>query len=345
MALLHRKKIIQAKSQSSEGVTPTFAATDCKLVIDPTITIEPEKLDRNYLSDKLIRFPHLIGRKHVTVAFGMELKGRTAGDPISSSAPIEADPLFRACRFSAVYVQVGASADIAADYVYYQAYHGKFDFANSQIGYVPVCIRFYQEGILHEVIDAVGKCDFIFAAGEIPRVNFTFSGLYKTASGGLTIPDPVYDPTVPMPTFKGTFNYGGATDLVVQQLTIDVGQAINVRQSIAADHGIAGMEITERAVVGNMNPEMAESGNARLWDEWEGGMYKSLTLSHGTENANKLLFECPSVGLDSIAYEERAGILAQGIPLTISTGSSSIFTGGGVTNHDIVFGIGGSGLF
>jgi len=322
MALLHRKQVILAKSESAYGSDAGPTDVDAKMVIDPSITpLEVEKLERNYLSDTLSKRPHLLGRKHVSISFGMELKGDIE-TVLASDNRAEIDPLIRACKFRASYSASSATAgSFGTDYVQFFPTDEGMDFTDDN-AYQSVTLYYYLDGILHKVKGAVGKCDFFFAAGEIPRINFAFSGLYETAVSS-TMPTAQYKKTAPPVTYAGTMEIKGSS-VNVQQLTIDIGQTVSPRPSINADHGIAGFEVTDRVPVGAVNPEAANSPTDAhwLWDDIGDGKERPIRLKIGKQDGNYITVYAGSAVFDNIGYAEREGILVQEVPFSLSIGSS-----------------------
>jgi len=340
MPKLHRRKVILVKSEANYGSDASPTSTDAVLAIDPAFTLEAEKLPRNYLSKTLSKFEHLIGRKFATLNFALEIKGDTTS-AVASTNPLELDASLRACGFRASYEQVGTAPDVSADWVRYYLTDYGFDF--NATGFSPVTIYFEQDGVRHKLLGCVGSCNFAFSAGEIPRINFAFSGLWEPAGSIADLTSPTYEETIPIPAFNGTLAYGATasnhitgTALTVQSITFDIGQTVAQRQSIAARYGVAGFNITDREVVGTMNPEFEPSGDAWLWDEFEGETKKGIVLRHGDVNGNKSVLYARDVKLDSIAYAERDGILAQEIPFSVNMSSGA---------DEFVLAIGGSGLY
>ena len=97
--LLTRRAVVQAAIEDTYGTPKTMTVNDGVLVSEPTYTIDPNVLERNYTRDSLSQTPHIIGRKLASMEFTTELRGN--GKQHSgqlADAPIIAR-LFRACGY------------------------------------------------------------------------------------------------------------------------------------------------------------------------------------------------------------------------------------------------------
>jgi hypothetical protein len=92
-----------------------------------------------------------------------------------------------------------------------------------------VSIKAYLDGIVHELLGAVGNAKVIMPAGEAPYVEFTFRGLWKDlADEGLeTI---ALEATLPQAFVGGTCTIGEA-DVDIASLELDIGNIIANRPS------------------------------------------------------------------------------------------------------------------
>jgi hypothetical protein len=98
--LLTRKSVVQAAIENTYNVAASVGVSDGVLVNNPTFTIRPNVLERNFVRGDLSPMPILIGRKIATMEFetelrgnGVEQSGKTADAPIISR-------LFRACGYA-----------------------------------------------------------------------------------------------------------------------------------------------------------------------------------------------------------------------------------------------------
>jgi len=97
--LLTRRAVVQAKVESVYGQAETVGVDDGVLVSEPTYTIEPNVLERDFVRDSISQSPHIIGRKLAQMEFTTELRGngkQHSGN--AADAPI-ISRLFRACGY------------------------------------------------------------------------------------------------------------------------------------------------------------------------------------------------------------------------------------------------------
>ena len=75
MTLLTKSAAVLAKLETTAGVDSLpVVGSDLMLVTEPDVTVDPNILERNIVSCGLSPFPHVVGRKVVTVTFGHELR-------------------------------------------------------------------------------------------------------------------------------------------------------------------------------------------------------------------------------------------------------------------------------
>lgn len=97
--LLTRRAVVQAAMETTYGQAATVGADDGVLVSEPTFTVDPSVLERDFTRDSLSQTPHIIGRKIASMEFSTELRGngkQNSGDPNDAAIITR---LFRACGY------------------------------------------------------------------------------------------------------------------------------------------------------------------------------------------------------------------------------------------------------
>ena len=81
---------------------PTPTAANSILVMEPTPTVEPTVVERNFSKPFLGRTPHLVGKKVGGLTFQTEAasNGRSHNGDTNDRPPL--DPLLRACGFNVI---------------------------------------------------------------------------------------------------------------------------------------------------------------------------------------------------------------------------------------------------
>lgn len=103
-AKLVRRTLVLAKLESTYGVDsiPT-AALDAILVSAPDVSVDGQKLERDFVRATISPLAHRIGRKVVKVSFTTELKSNGSTMNGDTNFALEIDPLFQACGFMPTY--------------------------------------------------------------------------------------------------------------------------------------------------------------------------------------------------------------------------------------------------
>lgn len=98
--LLTRRSVVQAALESTYNTPATLTTADGVLVSDPSYTVDPSVLERDFARDTLSKQPHLMGRMMAKMEFTTELRGNgKQNSGVIGDAPLIAR-LFRACGYS-----------------------------------------------------------------------------------------------------------------------------------------------------------------------------------------------------------------------------------------------------
>ncbi|MCL4743839.1 MAG: hypothetical protein KJZ83_00340 [Burkholderiaceae bacterium] len=97
--LLTRRAVVQAAIEATYGDPEAMTPDDGVLVSEPTYSIDPNVLERNFTRDSLSQTPHIVGRKLSSMEFTTELRGNgKQNSGVALDAPIIAR-LFQACGY------------------------------------------------------------------------------------------------------------------------------------------------------------------------------------------------------------------------------------------------------
>jgi len=295
MALLLRKRLILVETESTYGTDPTPDGADAVLVRDLNIT--PQQSDT--VSRELIR-PYLgaseilLANTRVECTFSVEL----AGSGTAGTAPQYGKAL-QACGLSETIV--------AATSVTYAPVSSSFD---------SVTIHYNIDGVRHKVTGARGTFTLNANVGEIPTIDFTFTGIYN-APDDSALPTATYANQATPLIFKNgntdTFSllsYSGC----LQSVSMDLGNTIVYRELIGCDKEVL---ITDRSANGTVvveAPTIAQKDYfaAALTDATLG----NLTFQHGTAAGNIVDFSSTRVDIGDVSYSDQDGIAMLNMPYT-----------------------------
>ena len=295
MALLLRKRLILIETESTYGTDPTPDGADAVLVRDLNITPQQsDTVSRDLIRPYLGASEILLANTRVECTFSVEL----AGSGTAGTAPQYGKAL-QACGLSETVV--------AATSVTYAPVSSNFD---------SVTIHYNIDGVRHKVTGARGTFTLNASVGEIPTIDFTFTGIYN-APDDSALPTATYANQATPLIFKNgntdTFSllsYSGC----LQSVNMDLGNSIVYRELIGCDKEVL---ITDRSASGTVvveAPTIAQKDYfaAALTD----GTLGNLTFQHGTAAGNIVDFSSTRVDIGDVSYSDQDGIAMLNMPYT-----------------------------
>jgi hypothetical protein len=296
MAQLTRKRVILIEAESSYGTDPTPAATDVVLVRDLSITPQSsDVVNRDVVRPYLGASEQLLANTKVECTFSVEL----AGSGAAGTAPRYGSAL-KACGFSET-VSSGTSVT----------------YAPVSASFSSVTIHYNVDGVRHIVTGCRGTFVLNAAVGEIPSIDFTFTGIYN-APTDTALPSVTYGAQATPLIFKNG-NTSGFSLLshsgALMNMSMDVGNSLVYRELVG---GTKEVLITDRAANGSVTIEAPALGTkdffaAALTDASLG----NLQFLHGTTAGNKVQFISSKVDIGDVSYGEADGVTMLEIPYTL----------------------------
>ena len=295
MALLLRKRLILIETESTYGTDPTPTGTDAVLVRDLNIT--PQQSDvvsRDLIRPYLGASEQLLANTRVECTFSVEL----AGSGTAGTAPQYGKAL-QACGLSET-VAAGTSVT----------------YAPVSASFSSVTIHYNIDGVRHKVTGCRGTFVINTSVGEIPTIDFTFTGIYN-APDDSSLPSVTYANQATPLVFKDgntdTFqllSYAGC----LQSVTFDVGNTLVYRELIGCTKEVL---LTDRASSGTVVLEAVTIATkdyftAALTDSTLG----NLTFQHGTTAGNIVDFASTRIDIGDVSYSDQDGIAMLNIPYT-----------------------------
>ena len=301
MALLTRKRVILIEAESSYGTDPGMATSTVVLVRDLSITPQSsDVVNRDVVRPFLGASEQLLANTKVECTFSVEL----AGSGTAGAAPRYGDAL-KACGFSESIV------------------------SNTSVTYAPVSssfssitIHYNIDGVRHIVSGCRGSFSINATVGEIPTIDFNFTGVYATPTD-TALPTVSYGNQATPLIFKNgnttnfqLYSFAGA----LQSLTLDVGNSLVYRELVG---GTKEVLLTDRAATGSVTmeaPTLAQKDyfSAALIDYTLG----NLQVTHGTQAGNIVQFTSSKVDIGDVNYGEADGVTMLEIPYTLVPSTS-----------------------
>jgi hypothetical protein len=295
MPLLLRKRLILIETEATYGTDPVPDGADAVLVRDLNITpLQSDVVSRDLVRPYLGASEQLLANTRVECTFSVEL----AGSGTVATAPAYGKAL-KAC---------GLSETIAAGV--------SVTYAPVSASFSSVTIYYNIDGVLHKVTGARGTFTLNGSVGEIPTIDFTFTGIYNTPTD-TAAPTPTYANQATPVIFKNgntdgfeLLSYAGC----LQSVSFDIGNTLVYRELINCTKQTL---ITDRRSTGSVTLEAVTMATknyftAALTDSSLG----NLLFQHGQTPGNIVDFASTKIDIGDVSYGDQDGIAMLTIPYT-----------------------------
>jgi Phage tail tube protein len=295
MALLTRKRLILLETESTYGTDPTPDGADAVLVRDLNITpLQSDVVSRDLVRPYLGASEQLLANTRVECTFSVEL----AGSGTAGTAPRYGKAL-KACGLSETIV------------------------ATTSVTYAPVSSSFSSatiyyniDGVLHKVTGARGTFTINGTVGQIPTIDFTFTGIYNTPTD-TALPAVTYANQATPVVFKNgnttgfeLLSYAGC----LQSVTFDVGNTLVYRELVGCTKEVL---LTDRAATGTVVLEAVTMATKNYFTAaLSDGSLGNLLFQHGQTAGNIVDFASTRIDIGDVSYSDQDGIHMLNIPYT-----------------------------
>jgi len=306
MALQTRKQSILIETEDSynnSNITPQGA--DAVLVTELSVTpIASDVVSRDYVRPYLGASEQLLANSRVELSFSVELVGSgTAGTAPGYSKALLACGLdeTKSLNTSVTYAPVSAAFGSVAIFV--------------EIGG-----SLTNENILHKIRGCRGNVALEASVGEIPKLNFTFTGIYEVPIDLSSMSTPTYNEQPTPLLFKAGntsgFNLHGHQS-GLNSISMDLGNSIVYREVIG-NASTKEVLLTDRATNGSVVIDAVKPGTKDFFTAAQtDGTLGNLAFLHGTTAGNKVQLTSTKADLGDISYGDSDGILTMEIPYTL----------------------------
>lgn len=165
----------------------------------------------------------------------------------------------------------------------------------------------YEDGRRKLMSGAVGNVVFNFTPGQPVMMNFTFRGVYQgvTDTAMLT---PTYPTLTPIRASNDNGQFAvNSVPQVISSASFDIGNTIELRQSVATTTGFSYGIITDRTPVWSIDPEAKLVATADVFGDWVAGTTRALQLDL-EDAADVVTFAAPAVQKTSVSNADRNGL-------------------------------------
>ena len=295
MALLTRKRVILIESESTYGTDPTMAASTVVLVRDLNITPQSsDVVSRDVVRPFLGAFQQLLANTNVEVSFSVEL----AGSGTAGTAPRYGDAL-KACGFSET---IASNTSVT--------------YAPVSTSFSSVSIHYNTDGVRHIVTGCRGTFVINASVGEIPTIDFTFTGIYN-APTDTALPTVTYGNQATPLIFKNGNTTGFqllSHSAALSSISMDIGNELVYRELVG---GTKETLLVNRNISGSVTIEAMALGTKDYFTAALAETTGNLTFLHGTTAGNKVQVTSTKADIGDVAYAEEDGIQMLEIPYTL----------------------------
>ncbi|MDP4300343.1 hypothetical protein [Leptothrix discophora] len=293
-----KNMVILAKLEATAGTdaAPTGAA-DAVLIAD-SVTITPLETK---LVDRKLYLPYfggsmqLLGSYNAKIAFSVEL----AGSGAAGTAPAWGD-LVMACAASEAVLATPA----------------RVEYSPASTGLKTLTLCGHDDGVLHKLTGAMGTCKLSAKVGEVPRLQFEFTGVYNTATATANptatltawkVPPVVNKASVVDITLGCTYAAGaltGGTRFNSTGIEIDLGNKLAFMQFLSEER----VDITDRDCSAKFELELTAAQEVAALADIIANTTTSLGITLGTAAGNKHILHAPLIQRTGITKADKDGV-------------------------------------
>ena len=235
----------------------------------------------------------------IKLNFTTELKGSGSAGTASRYSP-----LFRACNFT-------EAVDAGTDVVYTP---------NSTQAGESCTLYFWASGTQHKIMGCAGNVKFNFKSNAIQTAEWEFTGLYAADHAATTaFPDPTHEAIAPIVWRSAVFSYNSVATLVVDELTLDMGNTVSPQLSGNAATGIARYFVSQRDTKGTMNPEAVALATLNPWTIFNASTQANLsTAPSASGSGNLVAVAVTGATLEVPKYGERENLLTWDLSFSVN---------------------------
>jgi hypothetical protein len=165
-----------------------------------------------------------------------------------------------------------------------------------------------------------------FATGQLPSFSFGFEGLDYDRSVTANPNTPSYDTSLPPIVLDGRV-YMDTTSIDVNELTVELENALGFQTSIAEENGRAASRVTERTITGSFNPYKVDDSVANFTKyeantEFSLFAYAKVPTSTAGEFGQVVAVYMPKCIITELQEGDQDGLLQDNITFQAARGSA-----------------------
>lgn len=291
------RTVILAKKESTPGVdaTPTGASDAVLIASNMSISnFEAAYVDRALVRGYMGGSEQLVGPVSKKVSFDVELAGSGAAD-----TPPEWGDLLAGCGWAQA---VLTTPD-------------RVEYTPVSSGFETLTIYYYDDGVVHKLLGAMGNVKLSAKVGEIPKLMFEFIGVDggDTATTNATPTYSAWQPPVVVAkanavdiTLGCSYSAGALSGGTVHRSTgleLDLGNQTAFNAFVSAED----VDISNRNASGSAQFDLTAAQEVAKLATVRAGTTQGLGYTIGTTTGNKIIIFAPAVQLTAPSKAEQNG--------------------------------------
>lgn len=297
--LLIRKTVMAAKVETTAGTAESLTNAEGSFniydpILTPTIAVEERQAQGGF--NKL---PAVPGARSATITFSTDI-----GWDGTSTLPTWATVLLPACGW------VNSS----------NTFTPRTEAPGTNVK--TLTLATYVDGIRMLMYGAMGTFQWVFPAGRMGRINWTFTGVYDDVTD-VSILAPTYPTAAPIRIgASSTPTYDGVA-LTMPEFTIDAGNSVVLREDFTAT-GYRSALITNRTPVITGSPETRLVATNDPYGDWVAGTTSNFLINlSGFAGSAELEIEAPQAQITNVQPGNRADVMVDNTTWTCTKASSN----------------------
>jgi len=288
MPQLRKLRTLAAQTETTVGTAETLAADDgvfnaYNLDIQGDIQVEEREGQGGF--DML---PGVAGRRGGSLSFTTDIEWDG-----TATVPVWASTLFPSCGW------VNSS--------------GTFTPRSEAPGTnVKTCtIGVFEDGVFKKLAGAVGTFQIFLPSGRKCYINWNFQGVWQAVTDSAII-EPTY-PTDTIVRFASATTTYDSVALCVEQMTIDAGNNIILRECASTDGGYISGLITSRYPTIEANPEATLVATDDPYGDWLAGNEAALSVVLDGPSDSDITISAPKAQIFNAQEGDRDGLMVDNL--------------------------------
>ena len=301
-----RKSVLLAGTEATYGTAVVVGATDMIVASNVEMTMNPSNKNRDVIYPWLGASEELVGDDYMTISFECEL----APSGAAGTAP-QWGKLLKGCGMSETVV--------ATTSVEYKPISDTFS---------SLTLKFNIDGAFFQCTGSRGTFELTMGVGDIPKIKFTFTGLYDGTQGTYSLnPTSTLWKTPEIVTNRNTTGIKLACTYAAGVLTAGTAydsrglNSLNIGNSVAYQNMIGtGSEqvvISDRSSTGSVVMNLSAADELLFRTAIRANTTTSMGMEHGSAAGKKVVIYAPSVQRINPKVVNQDGMAMLGMDLRI----------------------------